>query len=55
MDLRKIRPYKLITTEKRKKTPVALTTENRDIRLETIASRRKTTLLASLEEGKEAV
>ena len=54
VDLKK-RPHELITAEKREKTLVVLTIENKDIRLETITSQKKTTLLASLEEGKEVV
>ena len=55
MDLGRIRPHELITAKKRKRTLFVLTTENKDIRLETITSQKETTLLASLEEGKEAV
>ena len=36
--LKKIGPYKLITTEKRSRTPDILATENKDIRLKTIVS-----------------
>ena len=38
IDPKKIGPYKLITTEGRKKTPDVLITENKDIRLRTADS-----------------
>ena len=55
MGLKKIRSYKLVTIKEKEKTLVVLTTENKDIRLETAVSRRKTTLLALPEKGKEVV
>ena len=45
----------MATIEEKEKTLIVLIIENKDIRLETINSRRKITLLALPEEGKEAV